>query len=380
MEKKKILIVNIGTNLGGIESSLKTFCKTLNVLNFASPTLATWKPAGPMMPLISPFIEKSITLGVGTLQTLIKQRGQLRSFFRYVEFKIRQLLNIDEWKACKPLPELYEIAICYCQNGYSPYFVIDKVKATKKVLWYHHGSYEKQGQAKQKDLAYYLKYDKIVTVSETNKVMLLSHFPELAEKIIVIKNIIDREDIVRKSQQKLDAHKMPGVCNIVTVGRIAPEKGQTFALKIAKELKERGFKYHWFFIGDGPDWEHCHTLLKEYQIAHLCSFVGAQPNPYPYMEMADLYVQASFVEADPVTISEAKVLKKTIIASDLPATREVLDNGELGVLCHTDATAFALSIINTSYDKQLRRKFYENLSHLDDENCNQENQIIQLLS
>lgn len=346
MNKKNILIVNIGTNLGGIESSLSTFCKTLNALGFSKPTLATWKDEGAMMRQISPFIRQFIKLGVGSINSILKQKERFNSILRYVEFKIRQLLKKDEWKACNNLSELYDIAICYCQNGYSPYYVIDKVKAAKKILWYHHGSYEKQGQEKERDSKYYQKYDTIVTVSEANRTMLLSHFPELAKKIIVIKNIIDRESIIRKSQQKSDVRKVPGVCNIVTVGRIAPEKGQTFALEVAKELKVRGFLYHWFFVGEGPDWEKCHELLKVYQIENHCSFVGSQTNPYPYMEMSDLYVQPSYIESECITIKEALILKKLIIATDIPAIKETLDNGQFGTLCLLNPQDFADRIIN----------------------------------
>lgn len=351
MNKKNILIVNIGTNLGGIESSLSTFCKTLNVLGFSKPTLATWKSEGAMMSQISPFIRKFIKLGVGSLNSILKQKWRFNSILQYIEFKIRQLLKKDEWKACDTLSESYDIAICYCQNGYSPYYVIDKVKAAKKILWYHHGSYEKQGRAKQKDLSYYLKYDTIVTVSEANRAMLLSHFPELAKKIVVIKNIIDKEDIVKKSQQTSDEIKMHGVCNIATVGRIAPEKGQTFALKVAKELKNRGFGFHWFFVGDGPDKIQCLSLIKEYNIESSCSFIGAKSNPYPFINQADMYVQTSSIEADPITIAEAKVLRKPIIASDIPPIREALGNGQFGTLCALNPQTFADRIIDIFNNK-----------------------------
>lgn len=374
---KRVFVTSFGSDAGGIEISLINFLSL--ICSFSKVDLFLWRPPGILfssMNKIASII--SPTVYPGDLRRAISYKFPIGLIW-YICFRLFRLMDL-EILTFKPISQSYDIAISYSQNGYSPYFVIDKVRATKKILWYHHGSYEKLGRAKQKDLTYYYKYDTIVTVSEANKAMLLSHFPELTDKIIVIKNIIDREAIIRKSQLKSDARKVPEVCNIITVGRVAPEKGQTFALEIAKELKESGFSYHWFFVGDGPDWEKCLALLKEYNIENYCSFIGAQTNPYPYMDMAHLYVQPSLVESECLTIQEAKVLKKTIIASDIPAIRETLNNGEFGVLCHTNATAFAHTIINVSNDEALKRKLQKNLSRISEENNLLEDQIIQLLA
>lgn len=64
-----------------------------------------------------------------------------------------------------------------------------------------------------------------------------------------------------------------------------------------------------------------------------------------------MYVQTSSIEADPITIAEAKVLRKPIIASDIPPIREALGNGQFGTLCALNPQTFADRIIDTFNNK-----------------------------
>ena len=77
------------------------------------------------------------------------------------------------------------------------------------------------------------------------------------------------------------------------------------------------------------------------------------------MRIADIYVQPSYVESQCLTVYEALSLKKLIIATDIPALNEALQNGELGVLCEPtpDAIADAIEqlIANHAHKEQLQK-------------------------
>ena len=45
------------------------------------------------------------------------------------------------------------------------YFLVDKVKAAKKIAWVHN-EYSQLGHFKEMDLEYFEKVDKVVTISE----------------------------------------------------------------------------------------------------------------------------------------------------------------------------------------------------------------------
>lgn len=373
---KKILVMSFGSDAGGIEKSLIEFLKFL-ISEGHDVSLYLWRKPGILFEQIPKKVEViQDKLAPGSFADIIKEKNIFQIFW-YIIFKIAQKLKYPT-RVMKKLSNQYDIAISYCQNGYSPYYVIDKVSAKHKYMWYHHGSYDKDKKDKNKDERYYLKYEKLITVSESNKVMLLKAFPNLIDTITVINNLSDEKSIKEKSTFPLN--DIAGIgCNIVTVGRVAPEKGQLFALEIAKSLLEKNFAFSWYFIGDGPDLDACIDYVLNNGLKNYCYFLGAKENPYPYIKLADVYVQPSFVEAEPTTIKEAKILKKIIIATEIPAIKEILNNGEFGCLVPKEKDKFVEAIINLYYNSELRSFYEENLSQNCSVNEESKNKIRQLL-
>lgn len=200
--KKKILIMSFGSDAGGIERSLIEFLKHLTKKNI-SVDLYLWRPPGILYSQIpKDVIILNTKLVPGAFSSCLSS-NILVSLFQicwYLFFRICRLFG-KQIKAFRKLQTKYDIAISYCQNGYSPYYVIDKVMAKEKYLWYHHGAYEGSEKDKQLDTEYFSKYNKVITVSQANKIMLSSLFPNIASKITVIPNIIDEDRIITFSQQ-----------------------------------------------------------------------------------------------------------------------------------------------------------------------------------
>ena len=353
MEKKKILVVSMSAELGGIEKSL------INFLNFlekedCETDLLLWKKQGELLPSIPQNVHFIDNVAPGNLREIIKER-KYRNFLAYLKLKFFNVFQMP-WKALQKIDKKYDIAVSYTQDGYSPYFVIDNVCADRKFLWYHHGAYSKSEDKRKQDNRYYSKFTKIISVSESNKDMLINNFRSIQDKFIVIKNLINEEQIIELAQEQCSVFEGFDGCKITTVGRVSPEKGQLNALDAAKELKDRGFCFKWCFVGDGPEMASCIGKVKALDLEDKCIFVGAQANPYPYIEAADLYVQLSFVEADPVTIQEALVLDKTIVASNIAPMEEALRDNPRGRLCATDCNEAAEAITDAANDVLLKGK------------------------
>lgn len=360
--KKKVLVMSLGSDAGGIEKSLIEFLKYLVECNL-DVHLYLWKEPGILFNQIPKEVNiLNSKLRPGSLHKIsnLKKGLKIRFMIWYIVFRFFELIK-QPVKSFEKLPEKYDIAISFSQDGYSPYYIIDKVSATKKYLWYHHGSYEKKGREKKSDLNYYKKYDRIITVSNANKAMLELQFPELKSNIMVINNILDEKKILELAESNNNILIDYNVCNITTVARLSNEKGQLLAIEIAKILKERQFEFNWIFVGDGPDRQTCEEKVREYGLMQNCKFVGTQANPYPFIKNADLYVQTSSVEADPITIQEAMILCKPIIASNIPAIQEALAKGKLGVMCNLDAMEFADAIIKLSQDKKIQEYYCSNI-------------------
>lgn len=377
---KKIIIFNIGTNLGGIEKSLIQFLKYISTMELEID-LVLWKKPGELYSEIPSQINILSSPSPGRLSSVFYEKRPIKILKRmkqYIQVKMDKRIGCA-WKHFECQKKQYDIAISYCQNGYSPYYVIDKVSANEKYLFYHHGSYEKGKKEQEVDLEYYKKYNKIITVSDANKSMLETHFPELKDKILVIHNLLDEEKIRFLSNEKLEICEINAGCKIVSVGRISEEKGQLFSLEVAKLLKQQKFQFHWIFVGDGPQKDICVQKVKEYDLEKECIFVGAQTNPYSYMRWADLYVQTSSVEADPVTIQEAMILCKPIIVSDILAMREATGEGQFAILCSLNKDSFVKAIVSLYGDMQIRETLLSNIQNRVNPNKCSKEQINNLL-
>ncbi len=326
----RVLLVSMSAELGGIEKSMINFLRFL-VDEGHEVDLMLWKMRGELLDDIPKGVTIIDSPAPGSLKQII-QNKQFLKLCQYMKLKWFTKRHIP-WKSFPRLKKKYDIAISFTQDGYSPYYVVDNVSAVKKYMWYHHGAYEKTGRELELDRHYYQSLDSVISVSQANREMLCSHFPDLEEKFIVIPNLIDEIQIREAGKKPCDTFDGFDGCKITTVGRLSKEKGQLESIECAKELKQKGFSFRWVFVGDGPEREACLELVKRHHLEKECLFVGAQKNPYKYIASADIYVQLSNVEADPVTIQEALVLRKPIIASDIPAIRKALYDGELGTLC-----------------------------------------------
>lgn len=338
---KHILIVSMSAQLGGIEKSLVNFLRYLDKVD-CSVDLLLWKKQGELLDSIPNSVSFVEAPTPGNLRSIMRAKS-CRRLWGYLKLKFYTSLK-KPWKSLPNLRKKYDVAISYTQDGYSPFYVIDNVKAERKYLWFHHGAYIGNEKDKHRDEVYYSGFDKIITVSKANKEMLTREFPRLGKNIEVIQNLLDDSEINRLARKECTQFDGVAQCKITTVGRLSREKGQLDCLDVAAKLREKGFGFRWCFVGDGPDYEICLQKVKDYHLEEYCQFIGAQSNPYPFILNADIYVQLSLVEADPVTIQEALILKKRIVASDIPPIREALQDGKLGTL--VDIVDAADMIIN----------------------------------
>ena len=121
----------------------------------------------------------------------------------------------------KIIPELtkeYDVAIAYMQREQT-YFLVDKVKATKKIAWVHN-EYSQLGHFKEMDLEYFEKVDKVVTISDLCAKDLKKNFPSIAEKFVVLPNLTSSQVIRNLAKEFYPPEFKRDVLNIVSIGRL----------------------------------------------------------------------------------------------------------------------------------------------------------------
>jgi glycosyltransferase involved in cell wall biosynthesis len=300
----------------------------------------------------------------------INNRGgiskNLGRFISYCTFRLKVKLKLKKvWNIFKPLPTYYDVAIAYSQNDYSPYYVIDKVKSNRKVLWYHNGAYEKGAKSFELDEVYYHKFDYVVAVSLDCAKVLDEKFKFDNKKLIVLRNICDVTSIVNRSNEFIPTSYNSKGLHITSVGRLTKEKGSDIAIETCKRLIEGGYDIYWHWVGDGNQREEVLRLISDYKLKDRFILEGNQNNPYPFIKNTDIYVQPSYYEAYSTTITEAKVLNKPIVTTDVGGMRDQIENEKNGFIVSIDVNELYCAIVNLIEDKELITSLTINLSKED---------------
>lgn len=256
----------------------------------------------------------------------------------------------------------YDIAVAYAgPMDLISYFIVEKVKAKKRFQWIHF-DVEKIGFDKNFVKNYYSFYNKLYIVSEEAKNKFIDQFPSFINKTHVFNNLISLNEIYNQSTKgKGFSDDFDGI-RILTVGRLALEKGQDIAIEAFVKLIKKGHNIRWYCIGDGYARQTYESLIRKYELKDSFILLGANSNPYPYIKNCDLYVQPSRYEGFCLTLMEAKSLLKPIISTDVNGVRELIIDGKTGLIVDIDKNNLFKAIDNLISDKSLQQKFVNNLS------------------
>jgi len=205
----------------------------------------------------------------------------------------------------------------------------------------------------------YRHADAIIAVCEGVKRDLVEYFGVPIDKVTVIHNPIDIEQIHRLAAEPvmdiLDDNK--NYYLIVAVGRLAKVKGFDILIQaVARLIKELDVRL--IIIGDGEERSNLLRLTKELRVDGVVCFLGWQSNPWKYMARADVFVLSSLVEGFPNVIGEAMALGLPVLATNCsPGVRELLEDGKSGLLVPAgDPEALAEGIARVLSDEGLRQE------------------------
>ena len=357
---KSVLFSCYGLGIGGIEKCLVNLINAMPEDEFdidlllMNPEYTLLKTIKRRVNILDSF--EYVMNTTDYLHELAVRGGLVKNFaktIRYILFRFLVKLSIKPWKAFSSVKKRYDSAVAYSQNDYSSYYVIDKIAAERKILWYHNGSYEKNDRDCKRDKAYYPQFDFIIAVSQDCRRVLTEKFESAASKILTLMNFYDIDDIRSKAQESLDVVFSSDFVNIVTVARLTEEKGADIALAACKNLIDCGKKIRWYWIGDG---NRSGNIEKEIAASHLQEtfiLMGNKANPYPYMGAADIYVQPSYYEAYSTTVFEAKALGKVIVATDVGGMRDQIETKKNGIIVPVNAVAISDAICMLLNDDKL---------------------------
>ncbi len=272
--------------------------------------------------------------------------------------------------------EEYDLAISFLTPHY---FAAEKVKAKKRIAWIH-TDYRKLQLDEKSELKMWSAFDHIAAVSDAVADGFSQVFPELAERVFTIENILSKEYILREAQQNVSP-EMPddGSIKLLSVGRFCTAKNFDSVPDICSRLVQKGADVKWYLIGFGGDEALIREKIEEAGMQDRVIILGKKENPYPYMAACDVYVQPSRYEGKCVAVREAQMLGKPVVITNYATSASQLEDGCDGIIVPMDNEGCAEGIAALINNRTLQEKLIENTKRSDYSNAREIEKLYRLI-
>lgn len=183
------------------------------------------------------------------------------------------------------------------------------------------------------------------------------------KNICIIPNGIDLENYGNQCRNEM-RNKMkirPADKIIIYVGRLHQIKGIEYLIKALEILKVQSFDFKLLVVGYGDRKSELEKMASNLGLEDEIIFVGKVPNSDvpKYLSAADIFVLPSLSEGFPTVILEAMASGLPIIATNVGAATDIIENGKNGFLVEPkDSKEIAHKILSIFGDKDL----YHNIS------------------
>ena len=364
-EKKKVLFIIDSLSCGGAEKSLVSLLPLLDY-NRMEIDLIMFNQNGVFQQYLPDQVHIKSLPAISGIHKL--WFGICRFFFtlmlRFYSLRgIKRHGAETRWMTMKSaypkLEDKYDAAISY-QQGFPTYYLASKVIAEKKLAWIN-VDILKAGYRENFNRSFYDKMDYVIPVSDILYQMLQKTGFADERKLRTVYDIINVGLINKMSKERGFDDILPkGTWRILTVGRMAPQKNYPLAVNTARLLKENGLPFHWYFIGDGDDYDKVKNLIESSGLREEITLLGMKSNPYPYMAGCDIYVQTSLFEGFCLTLCEARLLHKPEVSTNFTVVHNQLKDGENGLIAEMTPESLCNKILALTNDPNLRKHIIEN--------------------
>lgn len=322
-ERKKITIFALHLGFGGVEKYLSSLCKMLEE-NYDIEIISTYKvldkPA-------FPFSEKVKII------YLIDDKPNKEEFKQAIKNKNIISIFKEGFKSAKILCLKRSRNIKAIRNTYSDYIITTRTFHSRLVGYYAYNNIIKiatEHNFHNNDKKYITKvidsirdFDYFVVVSDNLRKFYENKIGKT--KCIFIPNVIDS---LPHKRSKLTNK------NIITIGRLSPEKGQKDLIDVFKIVNKELPKTKLFMVGDGPLKKELENYTKELKLTNKIIFTGflGDKGKEKYILDSSIFILPSYTESFGLVLIEAMSYGLPCIAFDSSDGAKELLKNNVGIL------------------------------------------------
>lgn len=241
-------------------------------------------------------------------------------------------------------------------NYLKPSFLLPPGK--KNIAWIHSDVFNlaQKNKAEEYELQKkaFEKADQIVSISDITTESLEMLFPECKDKMKVIYNGLDIQNVREKSKEKTSVKlEHPA---ILSVGRLDERKNPLQLLKIFAQLHKRNPQAHLYYLGYGNLAEQVLNSVKELQLSGYVHLLGYFDNPFPIMKQCDVIGMFSTSEGFPMVLLEGAAIDKPFVTSVIGGSRILANDQKCGKTVETDEEAVEALLNFIRTDKEILKR------------------------
>lgn len=200
------------------------------------------------------------------------------------------------------------------------------------------------------------KHASIVACGKMVKKNLAETFGLPDKQITVIHNAVKPFDKEVKSDPFISKLHKKGYSIVGNVGRLSEQKGMEYFVHAIPAIKKQISNAKFVIIGSGEDESKLKQLVNKLNLQEDCYFLGYRTDIQNLMSQLDLIVLSSLWEGLPLTPIEAFSVGKTIVATAVDGTVEIINDKVNGLLISPkNSNAISegvISLLSNDFERQ----------------------------
>lgn len=163
---------------------------------------------------------------------------------------------------------------------------------------------------------------------------------------------------------------------VMSVGRLWEQKNPELFIRAACQLLREGIDANFAIAGDGPLDDSLNRIIREANSQDRVHLLGWRSDISGILPLADVFLLSSNWEGMPLVLLEANACAVPAIATDIPGSRDVIRDGETGLLARPNDQAdlagkIRYLIENPDVRQQMADRCRDHVSRLHDINSRQ---------
>lgn len=385
--KRNILFVVDEKRMGGVSVLFETIISLMDISNYNIDLLVLHNNGEMFKNLPS-----SINIIYGssyfeaidyTMKEIIKKKSiklLLKKIKVVLDMKTGHIENVIKKERKKILTKKYDVEIAF-KDGFTALFTAFG-DSKRKIHWLHY-EYKKTNPNGKYDKLFKRilpTFDKIVAVSDNVK-KCFNDIYHLDDKVIVIYNVVNGEKIIELSKEESNVLLNSNELNLVSVGRLHEMKGYDRLIDTIYKLKSDGIfdNVKLRIYGDGPLFETLNQKISDLELTNDIFLMGSVMNPYKYIKNSDLFILSSIYEPFGLVIVESLTLGVPVLATLNSATDKLISNDYNGLIVENSLDGLYSGLKKIIENKEILKKYKNNLTDYFYDNNEQLNKIKQIL-